>query len=80
MQGIADWLDDDSKVHPCDFRGAYKGFEITMALCRSVAERGQVRLPLVDGRDELKILQKKMPDARVMLSTQANAKEYLGIG
>ena len=32
IQEMADWLDDDSEVHPCNFASAYQGFEIMMAL------------------------------------------------
>lgn len=76
IQEIADWLDDDSKVHSCNFASAYKGFEIVMALCRSAAAGGQVGLPLTAGKDELKALQKAMSDGKVLLSMAANAKEY----
>ncbi|MEI6219432.1 MAG: Gfo/Idh/MocA family oxidoreductase [bacterium] len=76
IQEMADWLDDDSKVHSCNFQSAYKGFEIVMALCRSAAAGGQVALPLVSGKDELKVLEKKMSDSKVLLSMAANAKEY----
>lgn len=76
IQEMADWLDDDGKVHSCNFESAYKGFEIVMALCRSAAAGGQVALPLTPGRDELKLLEKKMADDKVLLSMAANAKEY----
>ena len=42
VQEMADWLNDDGKVHSCNFDSAYKGFEIMMAICRSVVEGGQV--------------------------------------
>jgi len=77
VQDMADWL-DGSKEHPCNFGSAYKGHEIMMALCRSVVNGGQVQLPLTDGANELEALQKKMPDAKVLLSMEANAEEYLG--
>jgi predicted dehydrogenase len=76
IQQMADWLDDESKVHPCNFASAYKGFEIMMALYRSVAEGGQVALPLASGADELEMLKAKLPQAKVLLSMAANAKEY----
>ena len=50
VDDMADWLDDDSKVHPCNGESAYKGFEITMGILRSVVQRGQVALPLGPGR------------------------------
>ena len=46
IQEMADWLDDEKQVHPCNFESAYQGFEIMMALCRSAAGGGQVALPL----------------------------------
>ncbi len=46
VQEIADWLDDDAKVHPCNGETAYKGFEVMMGACRSVVQRGKVCLPL----------------------------------
>lgn len=76
IQEMADWLDDDRRVHSCNFESAYKGFEITMALCRSVAEGGQVALPLTEGADELALLKAKLSDKKVLLSMAANAKEY----
>jgi predicted dehydrogenase len=76
IQEIADWLDDDKKVHQCNFAGACKGFEIMAALCRSAAYGGQISLPLDAGMDELKALKERMPDRPVLLSTPVNAKEY----
>ena len=62
VQEIADWLDDPKKVHPCDGESAYKGFEIMMAICRSVVERGKVKLPLGPGEPELEALERSLPD------------------
>ena len=62
VQEIADWLDDDKKVHPCNGESAYKGFEIMMAICRSVVQRGKVKLPLDPGEPELEALQRSLPD------------------
>jgi len=47
-----------------------------MAMLRSVGQRGQVRLPLDPGAPELEALAKVLPDAPVLLSTPASAKEY----
>jgi predicted dehydrogenase len=76
IQEMADWLDDDRKVHACNFQAAYKGFEITMALCRSVVEGGQIALPLTSGADELAALRDKLPARKVLLAFAENAKEY----
>jgi len=75
IQEMADWL-DGAAVHPCNFESAYKGHEIMMALVRSAMLGGQVALPLASGMDELALLKQKLPEAKVLLSTPVNAKEY----
>jgi predicted dehydrogenase len=77
IQDMADWL-DGTKVHPCNFQSAYAGFEIAMALCRSVAEGGQVALPLAGGTDELAALKGKLPAKKVLFGLADSAKEYPG--
>jgi predicted dehydrogenase len=77
IQQIAEWLDDDTKLHECNFESAYQGFEIMMGFCRSVAERGQVALPLTAGADEIEMLRRSVPESKVLLSMPGNAKEYL---
>src|ERR1019366_5940869 len=67
---------DDRRIHPCNFESAYKAFEITMAFCRSVAERGQIKLPLASSADELEMLRLSLPPRDVLLSMAANAREY----
>lgn len=76
IQQMAGWLDDDKRIHPCNFESAYKGFEITMALCRSAAAGGQVALPLTAPANELELLKSSLPERKVLLSMPANAKEY----
>jgi len=61
IQEIADWLDDDSKVHSCNGESAYKGLEIMMAICRSVVKRGKIKLPLEPGEPELEALKNALP-------------------
>jgi hypothetical protein len=78
VQQMADWLDDEKKVHPCCFANAFKGFEIMSALYRSVAEGGQVLLPLTSGVDEIALLKEKVPAKRVILTLTESAKEYPG--
>ena len=60
----------------CNGESAYKGFEITMAVLRSVVERGQIKLPLGPGEPELAAITKVLPDRPVLLSTEASRKEY----
>jgi len=76
IQQMADWLDDDSKLHACNFASAYKGFEIMMAFCRSAAQGGQVALPLTGAADEIELLRRAVPDRKVLLAIPASAKEY----
>ena len=58
VQEIADWLDDETKIHPCNGESAYKDFEIMMAICRSVVQRGKVKLPLGPDEPELEALKR----------------------
>jgi len=76
IQEMADWLDDDARVHSCNFSSAYKGFEILMALCRSAAGGGQVALPLQEPADEIEMLRQSVGEATVLVSMAENAKEY----
>ncbi|HYV25979.1 MAG TPA: Gfo/Idh/MocA family oxidoreductase [Candidatus Eisenbacteria bacterium] len=76
VQEMADWLDDDKKVHPCAFAHAYQGFEIMSALYRSAAEGGQIPLPLTKGEDEIAMLKEKVPNRKVIFTLAESAKEY----
>jgi predicted dehydrogenase len=58
IQDIANWLDDPAQVHPCNGERAFQGFQVMMAACRSVVQRGKVRLPLGPGEPELEALQR----------------------
>jgi predicted dehydrogenase len=73
---MAEWLDDDSRVHPCNFASAYKGFEIMMAFCRSAAAGGQIALPLSTAVDEIELLKKSIPERKVILAIPSSSKEY----
>ncbi|MBI2929661.1 MAG: Gfo/Idh/MocA family oxidoreductase [Verrucomicrobia bacterium] len=76
IQEMADWLDDDTKVHPCNFEHACLGAEIMLALQRSAAEGGQVALPLTTGADEQALLKAKLSDEAVLVSCEQNRKEF----
>ena len=76
IQEMADWLDDDRKVHSCHVESAFKGFEIFMGIIRSAAQGGQVRLPLEAGEPEMDLLKRTLPDRPVLLSGEFNRKEY----
>jgi predicted dehydrogenase len=73
---MAAWLDDDRGIHPCNGESAYKGFEIAMAITRSVVSRGQIALPLGPGEPELEALRRVLPSQPVLASTEANRQEY----
>ena len=45
---------------------------------RSVAEGGQVPLPLTTGADEIAQLKEKVPGKKVILTLAESAKEYPG--
>jgi len=79
IQEMADWLDDDQKVHSCHFGSAWEGFEIMMAACRSATQGGQVELPLTIPGDEVGMLWSGVPARKVLLSMPENAKEYAAV-
>jgi hypothetical protein len=79
IQEMADWLNDDAKVHPCNFEHACRGAEIMLSLQRSAAEGGQVALPLSAGADEQAMLKAKLADRPVLVSCEQNRKEF-GLG
>ncbi len=74
---MADWLDDEARVHPCNGDNAYRGFETQMGILRSVVERGQIALPIGPGEPEIEALKKVLPARPVLLSSEVNRKEYL---
>jgi hypothetical protein len=76
IQEMADWLNDDSKVHSCNFDSAYKGFEIMMGICRSVIEGGQIALPLMGPADEINDLRKLLTNKKVVFGSPDHKAEY----
>ncbi|MCL2815382.1 MAG: Gfo/Idh/MocA family oxidoreductase [Oscillospiraceae bacterium] len=42
---FVNWLDDDSKIHPCNISITYHGYEILEALCVSALDKKPVYLP-----------------------------------
>ena len=76
IQEMADWLDDEQRVHPCNFETAYHGFEVMMAFCRSVAKGGQIPLPLDSPADEIQLLKDAVADRPVILAISESIKEY----
>jgi predicted dehydrogenase len=48
LAGLADWLDDEAQVHPCNVELAYHGYEILEGMCLSALDHARVDLPLPD--------------------------------
>jgi len=46
LADLADWLDDDAKVHPSNVAIAYHGYEILEGLCLSGLDNTRIDLPL----------------------------------
>jgi predicted dehydrogenase len=76
IQDMADWLNDDARVHACCFANAYAGFEIMMAMFRSAAQGGQIALPLSGSINEIEALKKAMPDSKLLVTLEESKKEY----
>ena len=76
IQEMADWLDDDQKVHQCNLEHALLGAEVMLALQRSAVEGGQVSLPLTAGADVPALLKAKLADQPVRVSCEQNRKEF----
>jgi predicted dehydrogenase len=64
LRDLADWLDDDEQVHPCNGAISYHGYEVMAALCLSALDRRRIDLPLGDLPDEplLDRLRRELPD------------------
>ncbi len=76
IQEMADWLDDDQRVHPCNLDHALLGAEVMLAMQRSAAVGGQVALPLAEGADEQALLKARLADTPVLGSCGQNLKEF----
>jgi predicted dehydrogenase len=46
LADLANWLDDDARVHPCNVELAYHGYEILEGMCLSALDNRRVDLPL----------------------------------
>ena len=75
IKDIADWL-NKGKIHPCCFENAYTGFEVIMAMYRSVVKGGQISLPLTTSANELEELKKVIPNTKLLVTLEESRKEY----
>ena len=55
IRDLADWLDDPSKIHPCNGDVTHHGFEAVMGICLSALDRRMVALP-VEASGDVSIL------------------------
>jgi predicted dehydrogenase len=65
LRDLADWLDDDDRIHPCHVDISYHGYEILEAICRSALDHTPVELPLPDpatAEDLLERMWRELPD------------------
>jgi len=65
LRDLADWLDDESKVHPCNGDISYHGYEIMAALCYSALDHRKIDLPLksIPDEPEMERLARELPEA-----------------
>jgi len=63
LRDLADWLDDEAKVHPCNGDISYHGYEIMAALVFSALDHRRVDLPLAElpADDEMARLERELP-------------------
>ena len=62
MRDLADWLDDDSKVHPCNNEDSYVGFEIAMGIAESALTHKRIDLPFEPEGDIIERMRRLLPD------------------
>jgi len=65
LRDLADWLDDERKVHPCNGEISYHGFEIMEALCLSALDHRRIDLPLkeIPRETALERMARELPEA-----------------
>jgi len=59
---LADWLDNPTKIHPCNGEVTYHGFQILMGICLSSLERRKISLPLKTSEPIVERLRRELPD------------------
>lgn len=63
IRDLADWMDDDNKVHPCNMDISYHGFEILEGLCLSALDNVKIDFPITVPayEDVLKRMERELP-------------------
>ena len=61
---LADWLDEDARLHPCNVEISYHGYEILEGLCISALDHRRVDLPLDTSQcvDIFSRMRRELPD------------------
>jgi len=64
LKDFVEWLDDDSKIHPCNIDIAYHGYEILEAVCISAMDDVRVDLPLDPSQceDIIERMRRELPE------------------
>ena len=66
IRDLADWLDDEAKVHPCNGQVSFRGFEVMMGACLSAVDNRRVDLPLETDEDILARLRSELPECALL--------------
>ncbi len=62
IKDLADWLDNPTKIHPCNGEVTYHGFELAMGICLSSLERRKVSIPLGVVEPIIERLRQELPE------------------
>lgn len=62
IKDLADWLDNPTKIHPCNGEVTYHGFELAMGICLSSLEKRKISLPLKTSEPIVERLRRELPD------------------
>lgn len=63
IRELAEWLDNDEKIHPCNINISYHGFEILEGLCLSALDNRRIDFPIteLEYEDVLKRMERELP-------------------
>lgn len=67
LRDLANWLDEDTQVHPCNIDLAFHGYEILEAICLSALDNVRVDLPLAHpdlAGDILERMRRELPEPK----------------
>ncbi len=73
---IALWL-NNNLIHECNFMNAFIGFEIMIAMYRSIITGGQIIFPIQSGIDEIDMLSEKLKNTNLLATLYESKKIYI---